>query len=293
VIRVASVNPIATARNPFHCNNFEEITIMFGRNRGVSPEAMIQAIEEAKPVPQGAVVGRDGIRRLIRPNLPGRDHSADSVETQRERRRKGLSVVLDERLSLEAELDAALGDLPARISADRRASRWVAPVGEAVASIATALREIARAVHTSAPEWPALLSAGEVADGTWTAALTEAARGLDGPVRAALGSSGRPGLPGRRAAGTEDTLSDAVLAQLREIDRAVRTLDSYVRRVQASEAPTTPPLSQAAVQALDPMAELRRRHSAEQRELRERQAAEWQEASAAVKAARLDQVARA
>ncbi|WP_280293454.1 hypothetical protein [Nocardia abscessus] len=205
------------------------------------------------------------------------DHRADSVEVQRDRRRKRLAVVYDERLRLSAEVVEAVSGASAAIASDRRPGRWTAPTGDAFAEISAALTEIAGAVRAAAPHWPATLSAGAVADGGWARMLTEAARGLDDVVSAALAPS---------AAGAANA-SEFIVERLRTIDNAGRSLGAHVGQIQAAEGPRPPVLTQAAVAALDPMDALRRRHAAEAKELRERQAAEWKAASAEWKAARL------
>ncbi|MEU2173684.1 hypothetical protein ABZ552_05605 [Nocardia sp. NPDC019219] len=206
-----------------------------------------------------------------------RDHRADSLEVQRERRRKRLNVVYDERLRLSAEVVEAVSGASAAIASDRRPGRWTAPTGDAFAEISAALTEIARAVRAPVPHWPATLSAGAVVDGEWARMLTEAARGLDDPVSAALA----PSAPG--AANT----SEFIVERLRTIDNAGRSLGAHVGQIQAGEGSKPPAPTQAAVAAADPMNALRARHSREQQELRARQAAEWATASAEVKAARV------
>ncbi|MFG3617478.1 hypothetical protein [Nocardia sp. NPDC047654] len=206
-----------------------------------------------------------------------RDHRADSLEVQRDRRRKRLTVVYDERLRLSAEVVEAVSGASAAIASDRRPTRWTTAIGDAFAEIAAALTEIAGAVRTPAPHWPATLSAGAVADGGWASMLTEAAQGMDDRVSAALA----PSAPG--AANT----SEFIVERLRTIDNAGRSLGAYVGQIQAAEGPKPPAPTQAAVAAADPMEALRRRHSREREELRERQSAEWQAASDALKAARI------
>lgn len=205
------------------------------------------------------------------------DHRADSVEVQRDRRRKRLAVVYDERLRLSAEVVEAVSGASAAIVSDRRPSRWIVATGEAFAEISAALTEIAGKVRAPAPHWPATLSAGAVVDQGWARMLTEAARDLDDRVSAALA----PSAPG--AANT----SEFIVERLRTIDNAGRSLGAYVGQIQTAEGPKPPVLTQADVAAADPMDALRRRHSAEQEELRARQAAEWATASAELKAARL------
>jgi hypothetical protein len=263
---------------------------MFGRNRGVSPEAMIQAIEEAKPVPQGAVVGADGIRRLVR--LPqARNHSADSLEVQRERRRKGLAVELDARLTLSEEVAVIFGPVAARLSAVPEPGRWVGRLrrvlhADAVAqqedwtAANTALKAIARAVHMPAPEVPEF-GPETIADGSWLRALVDLTRPLDGPLSDHLAREAMRREQMRAVRQIEPEPSP-ILDHLRTLDRAAAELDREVSRLTAP-APVAV--------GVDPMDALRRRHSAEQKELRERQRAEWEAASAAVKAARLAQVA--
>ncbi|WP_280476056.1 hypothetical protein [Nocardia asiatica] len=249
---------------------------MFARNRNVRPETMIKAIEAAKPIATGAVVGPDGIRRLPRVHTE-HDHRADSIETQRQRRRTHLSVVYDERLRLSAEVVEAVSGAASSIASDRRPARWTIDTGDAFGTIAKAITEIAGKVRAPAPRWPATLSAGAVVDQGWARMLTEAARDLDDRVSAALA----PSAPG--AANT----SEFIVERLRTIDNAGRSLGAYVGQIQAAEAPMPPAPTQAAVAAADPMEALRRRHSREREELRERQSAEWATASADVKAARI------
>lgn len=205
------------------------------------------------------------------------DHRADSLEAQRERRRKRLTVVYDERLRLSAEVSEAVGGASAAIATDRRPQRWTVATGEAFAEIAAALTGIAGAVRAPSPHWPATLAAGSLADRGWARMLTEAARGLDDAVRAALA----PGAPGAANA------SEFIVERLRTIDNAGRSLGSHVEQIQAAEGPKAPAPTPEAVAAADPMNALRAKHSREQEELRERQTAEWQAASAAVKAERI------
>ncbi|MBF6070140.1 hypothetical protein [Nocardia farcinica] len=267
---------------------------MFGRNRhGVTPEAMIEAREAAKPPVEGAVVGPDGVRRLPRTYPAGRDHRADSPDLQRDRRRKGLAVVLDERFTLSEEVAVIFGPVAARLSAVPEPGRWAGRLDRVLRADAVArqedwtaanvaLRDIARLVRMPIAEVPRF-DPQSLADGSWVAVLVDACRPLDVPVSEYLGREGMR-REQSRARGVEPEPSP-VLDHLRVLDRAALALDRELSRLTASSVP-------AAV-GVDPMDALRRKHSREQEELRARQAAEWAEASAAVKAARLAQVAHA
>ncbi|MBF6460290.1 hypothetical protein IU433_14710 [Nocardia puris] len=266
----------------------------FGRNRhGVTPEAMIEAREAAKPPVEGAVIDSRGARRLVR-TYPAPDHSAYDAATARERRRKGLPVVLDERFTLSAEVAAIFGDVAARLSALPEPGRWTGrldrvlrtypdPLGlDRPEAADTALKAIARLARMPIAEVP-LFGPESIADESWLAVLVDVCRPLDGPLSDHLGREVMR-REQSRARGVEPEPSP-VLAHLRVLDRAAAELDRELSRLTASSVP-------AAV-GVDPMDALRRKHSAELEELRERQAAEWAEASAAVKAARLAQAAHA
>jgi hypothetical protein len=213
------------------------------------------------------------------------DHRADSQEVQRERRRKRLAVELDERFVLSAEVAAIFADVAAQMSYDPNPGRWVVRLDRALRSdpalrnegnperVDDALSAIARAVHMPAPDWP-LFGAESIAEGSWLAELVEAVRPLDGPLSEYLAAEVRTRRERRAEVGDTPTLE-----RLRTLDRAARELSEEFRRLTAGEDRTPPPA--------DPMDALRRKHSREREKLRERQAAEWAEASAAVKAARI------
>ncbi|WP_280332885.1 hypothetical protein [Nocardia wallacei] len=260
---------------------------MFARNRNVRPESLIEAMEAAKPVVPGAVVGPDGIRRLPRTHTAGRDHRADSLEVQRDRRRAHLTVELDERFTLSAEVAAIFGDVAARLSAVPDPARWVGRLDRVLRADAvaqqqdwqaanTALKAIARIVHMPAPEVPTV-GAEAIADGSWLAALVDACRPLDEPLSVHLVRETQYREQTRTARKIEPEPSP-ILDHLRTLDRAAKELDRELSRLSAPAAP-------AAV--VDPMNVLRAKHSRELEELRERQAQEWEAASAALKATRL------
>lgn len=262
-----------------------------GRNYRDTNE-LLTAMADKRTEPSGPIETPKGYMVPRRWDVQPHDHRADSPEVQRERRRKRLAVILDERLSLSAELVDALGDLPGRISADRNPARWTARVGEAFAPIAEALTQIARAVHAPALALPfiadgsgarrVVLDPETVVDGSWAMTLAAAALTLDDRLADALG------IPGRAVNG--DTLSDFVLERLREIDRAAKGLRTHVDRVQSHESPEsdTPPPP-----PVDPWELLRRKHAAEIDALNQRHTAELQAVSAAQNAERLARQARA
>ncbi|WP_280269178.1 hypothetical protein [Nocardia wallacei] len=221
------------------------------------------------------------------------DHTADSLEVQRDRRRKGLPVELDERFVLSDEVAVIFRDVAARLSAVPEPRRWTGRLdrvlrADAVAqqqdwqAVNTALKAIARTVHMPAPDVP-IATAEAIADGSWLRTLVGACRPLDEPLSAHLAREAQHRDQTRTARKIEPEPS-AILDHLRVLDRAAKELDRELSRLAA---PVAPALSQAAVTALDPMNVLRAKHSRELDELRERQTAEWQAASAALKAERI------
>lgn len=240
---------------------------------------------------------------------PSHDHTRDSQEEQRARRVRGYSTEYDERFVLSTEVAAALGDLPARLAAAYAAEpaapevpptpdeqwrrsvgkvvgiepqdaevrlataqgRWVALISRQAVVIRTALAEVAAAVRIREPlPEVAAVTPDSVATGLWADSLYRCAQVLDRPLSEALGKA------------ETTALSDALITQLRELDRAAREFESAFRqRATDAAARILPPVTG------DPMAALRSRHNAEQEELRVRHAAEWATASAEVKAARL------
>ncbi|WP_280305074.1 hypothetical protein [Nocardia neocaledoniensis] len=259
----------------------------FGRNgHGVTPEAMIEAREAAKPPVEGAVIDSRGARRLVR-TYPAPDHSAYDAATARERRRGRLPVIYGPDFVLSDEVAAIFRDVAARLSAVPEPGRWTGRLDRALRADAVArqqdwtaanvaLRDIARLVRMPIAEVPRF-GPESLADGSWLAVLVDACRPLDGPLSDHLGREVM-----RReqsvARGVEPEPSP-VLDHLRVLDRAAAELDRELSRL------TGPSVPEAV--GVDPMDALRRKHSAEMEELRERHRAEWAEASAAVKAQRI------
>ncbi|MGV9635752.1 hypothetical protein ACWDO0_16335 [Nocardia rhamnosiphila] len=191
----------------------------------------------------------------IRPH----DHSADSLETQRDRRRRGLTVVYDERLSLSAEVAAALSGIPAQITADPSPARWAGRVRDAGHAIAETLAAVAREIHRSAPDVPES-GPDSVLSGAWAVALVDAARTLDEAL------SGELARPNRVVAG--DPIGVWLVDRLRDIDREARALRTALTAAHTTDRPEPPSDEGRAFNAL------RDRHSAELAELRERHRAE-------------------
>ncbi|MEU4810023.1 hypothetical protein AB0H20_12570 [Nocardia fluminea] len=201
-------------------------------------------------------------RRSVLAGLTFRDHSNDAPDLQRDRRRKHLTVELDGRFVLSAEVAAVLAPLPGRISA--APARWARPVQELALAVHDALRDLAALAGAPAPAWVEI-DAAALADGSWLDRLTDAARPLDAPLSAALARGG--------TTASGEPRRDAVLTLVREIDRAEINLSAALRSAAVTD--TTPPPSAARL-AHDQMI---RRHAAETRALRERHAAELQELS--------------
>ncbi|CCF61164.1 hypothetical protein [Nocardia cyriacigeorgica] len=205
----------------------------------------------------------------IRPH----DHSADSVETQRERRRTGLSVHYDERLSLSTELADTLSGIHAQINADTIPRRWTGRVRETSVAITETLADIAAAVHRPAPAVPepdldATLS------GAWAVALVNAAGTLDEAL------SGELRRPGRVVAG--EPIGLWITERLRDIDREVRAVRIGLRAAATTDTPA--PRSAEG----NAWAALKRRHAAEVRELRDRHRAETAAFGAARRGRKID-----
>lgn len=195
--------------------------------------------------------------------LRERDHRADDQATQRERRRKHLVVVYDERFTLSHEVAAILDDLPARIMADSNPPRWADRVHESVVPMREALAAIAMFTGAPAPEFT-MITPESVTSGSWAVALVDAARTLDEPLSAALASGKRiNGLP----------LADRLVSRLRELDQAARNLAAGLR---AAEPPATyagPSAERVARDRMsrrhaDELAALRAKHRAERQALR-------------------------
>ncbi|WP_305779503.1 hypothetical protein [Nocardia nova] len=239
-------------------------------NRNVRPERLIQAMaKEAAARPAAPIPTQFGYMVPRTYDQQEHDHRADSQEVQRHRRRQHLTVVYDERFSLSDELAAVLSDVPDRIDTDPRPGRWTVAVGAAFSSIAQALTDIATAIKAPVPAWSDRLTAESVADGTWPDMLMEVAHALEERLRVELG---RP----YRAAGGEP-IGEWLANPLRDMDRAAKTLDSYVRRVHSAESPDAPEPPSAYALAVG---ELRARHFQELRALRDRHRAEWDAFSA-------------
>lgn len=192
-------------------------------------------------------------------DAPAHDHRADSVETQRERRHNGLTVVYDERLSLSAEVAAALSGIPTQITADAIPARWAGRVREATVAIIETLADIAKAVHRTAPNVPDL-SLDDVLGGRWAVALVESARTLDDALCAELRR------PDRAVAG--EAIGLWLTDQLRRIDAEARALRKALEAAATTDTPAP-----ASTEAREWQA-LKARHAAELRELRTRQRAE-------------------
>ena len=218
-------------------------------------------------------------------------HTRDSLEVQRDRRRAHLAVELDERFVLSAEVAAIFGDVAARLSAVPEPARWVGRLdrvlhADAVAQqqdwqgVNVALKAIARIVHMPTPDVP-IAEAEAIASRSWLRTLVEACRQLDEPLSAHLVRETQH-REQTRARKIEPEPSP-ILDHLRVLDRAAAELDRELSRLSAPAAP---------VAVVDPMNVLRAKHSRELEELRERQADEWQAASDALKATRLQMAAR-
>lgn len=199
-------------------------------------------------------------RRSIIDGLWSRDHSNDSQDTQRERRRKHLAVDLDGRFVLSDEVAAVLAALPSQVA--EHPARWALPVQELTLAVHDALRGLARLADAPPPEWTDV-DVESLADRSWLERLTQAARHLDAPLSAALARGG--------STASGEPRCEAALTLVREIDRAEINLSAAIR------ATRTPAVSASPSAARIAHDQMRRRHAAELRELRERHTAELQE----------------
>lgn len=256
---------------------------MFNRNKGVRPEVLIEAMAEANAA---------NVQPRYRAEPQLHNHRADSLEVQRNRRRAHLAVELDERFTLSAEVAAIFGDVAARLSAVPDPGRWVGRLDRVLRADAvaqqqdwqaanTALKAISKLVHMPAPEVPRF-EAEAIVSGSWLAALVEGCRPLDEPLSAHLVRETQHREQTRDARKIEPEPSP-ILDHLRILDRAAAELGRELARLSAPAAPAV---------VVDPMNMLRAKHSRELEELRERQAEEWQAASDALKATRLQAAAR-
>ncbi len=236
----------------------------------------------AEPQPPSARLTEKGymVPRVL--NLRARDDSAYSPEVARERRRNHLRVIYGPEFRLSAEVAAVLSEVAAALRADPDPARWVFRVNNAVqrdpadrfadrpAALSDLMEPLATALHQPVPALPEITREA-VASGEWAAAVADAVAHLDDPLAAELGS------PTRKVAG--EPIGEWLASELRVLDRVAKGLVAAIGRVNITDA-TPPSAEQSAVQ------ELRARHAAERKALAERQAAEWAEFSAQVKAAR-------
>jgi len=212
-----------------------------------------------------------------------RDDSAYSPEVARERRRKHLRVVYGAEFRLSAEVSAVLGEVAAALSGDSDPARWTTRVGNAVqcdpadrfadrpAAVSDVLESLAKALHQPVPALPEITREA-VESGEWVAAVADAVAPLDGPLAADLGRR-----TGERGG---EPIGEWLASELRELDRVAKGLISAIGRTNLTDTTPPPTADRLTVEAL------RARHAAEQKALHDRQAAEWAEFSAQVKAAR-------
>ncbi|MEV0543800.1 hypothetical protein [Nocardia salmonicida] len=172
--------------------------------------------------------------RSVFAGLTVHDHSADSQDAQRERRRKNLTVVLDDRFVLSAEVSAVLSDLPSQIAAMPSPARWAVPVRDLCEDVHEALSAVAKIAGADAPAWTEP-GAESLADGSWVVRLADAARALDAPLRTALerGKTTANGEPVRAR----------LLTLVRDIDRAEINLSTALRAARLSDVAAPAPSS--------------------------------------------------
>lgn len=190
------------------------------------------------------------LRGYLRPRRPLPDPKPIkySAAQQRDRRRSHLPVVLDGSFALSDEVLAVCSPVAARLAEEPNAGgqfaqRSVGQIGRAVVELTELAADLiatdrakaavgpeaqAKAKHAlrdvtrrPAPE----ISLDALRSGSWAAALSDYAR----PVSAALGS-----VLGRAAADKSrfPQESTRVIAELRELDRLVLSLDREITRAQ-------------------------------------------------------------
>ncbi|PEH78615.1 hypothetical protein CRM89_23755 [Nocardia sp. FDAARGOS_372] len=241
------------------------------RNIGLTPERHIKAVNENRTAePPRPISGEKGYRIPRQYAQHVRDHSADSQETKRARRRSHLTVEYGPEFVLSAEVAAVLAPLAERLAADP--DRWAprlryalrrapdeTPYADRPTALTDVLAAIARVVRADAPELPEI-DAAALRQRSWVESVAAAVRRLDAPLAAELAWP-------HRTVG-DQPLSDWLVARLRELDGVVRRLAAAADRAAVTDAVPRPDAERRAVEAL------RARHAAERKALRARHAAE-------------------
>ncbi|WP_329412742.1 hypothetical protein OG563_09475 [Nocardia vinacea] len=208
-----------------------------------------------------AVLSALGFTVPRRLELRPRDHSADDQDTKRARRRRCLPVEYGPEFKLSAEVQESLAEVRDMLSNEPHPATWARQVAEMTGEIGAIIADIGRLIDARTA-WIPEPTPVAVASGSWLDSITEVAEPLDRPLAAALG---------RQSLSRNASLSDDVVAQLRELDRAAAGMYERLRQqhtartghVRKPRSPLSVSFDQARARNARQLAELHEQHRAE------------------------------